>query len=79
MALWKRKRSLLQKTGDDETIVALFNNWNTNSKIHLNKRHMDGIQKKQALTLYRGTFYKLLLTFLIENIEKDNVQLIQIP
>ena len=77
MALWKGKRSLLQKTNDDETILTMFNNWNTNSKIHLNKRHMDKIRKKQALPLYRGTFHKLLLAFLIENIEKENVQLNQ--
>ena len=75
MALWKGKRSLLQKTNDDETIVAMFNNWHTNSKIHLNKRNMGRIRKKQALPLYRRTFHKLLLAFLIENIKKENVQL----
>ena len=69
------KRSLLQKTNDDETIVSMFNNWNTISKIHLQKRHIDRIEKKQALSLYRRTFHKLLLAFLIENIKKENVQL----
>ena len=39
---------------------------------------MDRIRKKQALPLYTGTFDKLLLAFLIENIGKENVQLNQI-